>query len=189
MAEKTLRKPVSNFFIKKSIQLNIIGKILLVMLISVLVMTVLLAWIYNAKSQAGSFYYMSNNIMEDLKLQSILGLVLPPLFAAQIVSLLIGIGIGLFSSRKVAVPLYKIEKWASALTAGQLKTRLAFREDRQMQDLTRQCNLMAETYRDIFARIDKSVRAIESSSSDDKKVAVEAIKIREILEKVQFGES
>ncbi len=186
MTEKTLRRPVANFFVKKSIQFRIIGEIILVIFISTLLTTLLLAFIYNAKSQAGSFYYMSNNIMEDLRLQSILGLVLPALIAAQIVSLLIAVGVGLFSSRKVAVPLYKIEKWAAQLKSGNLNTRLAFRETREMRDLTDQCNAVADTYRQIFMRVEKAVNGIEAGATDPARIQVEVAALKDILDTFRF---
>jgi methyl-accepting chemotaxis protein len=188
MMEKAVRRPVANFFLKKSIQLAIIGKILFVVLISALLTTLLLAVVYNAKSQAGSFYYMSNNVMEDLKLQSILGLILPALVAAQVATLLVALGIGLFSSRKVAVPLYKIENWAAQLRNGNLNTRLAFRETKEMQDITHLCNGVAETYRDVFSRVDQSLKVIEQAPSEKDSVTFEAMKLRKILEKLQFAQ-
>jgi methyl-accepting chemotaxis protein len=189
MTDKTLRRPFSNFFVKKSMQVSIIARIVLVVLVSTALTTLLLAFIYNAKSQSGSFYYMSDNIMEDLKLHSILGLVLPALISAQVVALLITLGIGLFSSRKIAVPQYKIEKWASQLGEGNLNTRLAFRETREMQELTERCNAVATTYRDIFVEIDRSVGAIEKEPGDSRTVSAEVKKVRTILDKLQYGGS
>jgi methyl-accepting chemotaxis protein len=188
MTDKVARRPVANFFLKKSMQLAIVGKIVFVVLLSALLTTLLLSILYNAKSQAGSFYYMSNNVMEDLKLQSILGLVLPALVAAQTAGVLVALGIGLFSSRIVAVPLYKIEKWAAQLKEGNFNTRLAFRETKEMQDVTDRCNAVTEAFKDILSRVDESVKVIEQVPSQESSVKGEAVKMRRLLDTLQFAE-
>jgi methyl-accepting chemotaxis protein len=186
MSEKNVRRPFSNFFIKKSIQFGIIGKILFVVFLSTALTTLMLAIAYNAKSQGGSFYYMSNNIMEDLELQSILGIILPALISAQMVSLAIGLWIGFFSSRKVAVPIYKIEKWAAQLRNGKLNTHLAFRESQEMKELTIQCNAVADTYKRIFGDINESVEKMQSIPEKPSAVASHLSRIRGILDEVDF---
>ncbi|MFP4418400.1 MAG: hypothetical protein ACLFSB_14105 [Chitinispirillaceae bacterium] len=186
MSEQNIRKPISNFFIKRSIQFSIIGKTFLIVLISVLLTTVVLSLVYNAQSQGGSFYYMSNNIMEDLALHSLLGLILPALIVAQTVTILIAIGIGLFSSRKVAVPIYKIEKWASQLKQGKLNTHLAFREQRQMRDLTVQCNAAVDKYCDIFKEIERSINRIENTDDCPQDVQKEIQSIRKTLTTLNY---
>ena len=110
--DKIRRKPVSNFLIKRSLQIGIIFKILFVVAMTGILTTAIVTLVYNSKSQSGTFYYMSNDIMEDLELTSIIQTVLPSLVAAQCVTILIAFAVGLFSSRKIAVPIYKIEKWA-----------------------------------------------------------------------------
>ncbi len=186
MTEQNIRKPFTNFFIKRSIQFAIIGKTFLIVLISVLLTTVILSLVYNAQSQGGSFYYMSNNITDDLALHSILGLILPAIITAQTVTMLIALGIGMFSSRKVAVPIYKIEKWASQLKRGKLNTHLAFREERQMRDLTIQCNAVVDKYRAIFKNIEKSLDQLEERESSPEEVQKELRNIRETLSSLEY---
>lgn len=155
---KNVRRPLGNFFIKRSLQMRIVGRIALVMLLSTILTTVFLATVYNQRSQEGSFYYMSNDIRQDIQLKSLLGIILPSVISAQVVSLLLGIGIGLFSSRKVAVPVYKFEKWANQMRKGNLKTRMEFRETNEMKDLSIECNELAEQLRTSFGRIDEVLR-------------------------------
>lgn len=186
MTEHNIRKPFTNFFIKRSIQFAIIGKTFLIVLISVLLTTVTLSLVYNAQSQGGSFYYMSNNIMEDLALHSILGLLLPALITAQTVTMLIALGIGMFSSRKVAVPIYKIEKWATQLKQGKLNTHLAFREEKEMRDLTVQCNAVVDKYRDIFKEIEHSIDRIEKQDGLPDQTQQEIRSIRGTLSSIDY---
>lgn len=160
MSNKISRRPIRNFFIKRAIQFRIISIILFIVFLTSCITTLILSVIYNAKSQEGNFYYMSNDIMQDLELTSILGIILPALITAQIVSLVIAVAIGMFSSRKAAVPIYKLEKWASQIKKGRLKTHIGFRETKVMKDLTIQCNALADTYKQIFSDIDQSLSNI-----------------------------
>lgn len=187
MPEQNIRKPVKHFFVKKSMQISIILKILSMVILSAVFTTAILAYIYNIKSKGGSFYYMSNNIMEDLQLQSILGIILPAVIAAQIVSLLIVAYIGLFSSRKAAVPVYKIEQWANHLKNGRLNTHLAFRETREMKELTIQCNAVADMFRQTLSDIETSVNVIGAEPGRTVKTDFEIEKIRGILGKYDLG--
>jgi signal transduction histidine kinase len=130
---------------------------------------------------------MSNDIMQDLQLTSILGVVLPALITAQIVTIAVAIVIGLFSSRKAAVPVYKLEKWAMQLKKGKLKTHLGFRETKEMRDLTIQCNALADTYIQIFTDIGESMRIIsEDRVYKSQSVTQEIESIKEILNKLDF---
>jgi len=186
MNEKIHRRPFAHFFVKKSMQIRIIAKILFAIVVSTVITTLILTVIYTMKSQHGSFYYMSNNIMEDLKLHSLLGLVLPALVAAQIAGVLITLAIGFFLSRKIAVPLYKIERWAEQIRQGNLKTSLAFREPEQMQELTDRCNSMAAAYREIFNSIRQSVEVIALKKEEPTAITAETMKLKNILEKIRF---
>jgi len=186
MSDQNIRQPVKNFFIKKSMQIKIIAKILFIILITALFTTVTVSLVYNSKSQSGSFYYMSNDTKQDLELKNILEVILPSVIGAQLITLLIGLGIGLFSSRKIAVPIYKFEKWVSQLKTGNLMTRLEFREKAEMEDLTHECNTLADFYRKKFMEIDAAVTSIEQIPSPHPQLKEKIREIRQTLENVSF---
>lgn len=189
MTGKIQRHPFRNFFLKKSLQFKIISNILFIIFLTSCISTLFLSFVYNAKSQEGNFYYMSNDIMQDLELTSILGIILPALIAAQIVSLVIGVAIGMFSSRKAAVPVYKLEKWASQLKKGRLNTQLGFRENKEMKDLTIQCNALADTFKHIFNDIDTSLATILADRVyKSQVVSQELSNIKERLDKIDYKE-
>ena len=152
-----------------------------------LVTTGVFAVIYNTKAQQGSFYYMSNNEMQNLELTmtSVLGIILPPVIAVEVMAVLIAFGIGLFSSRAVAVPLYKIEKWAIRLKTGKLNTTLAFREEKAMKDLTIQCNAVTDFFRSLCTDIREHVDVITHKPNDVPLVVLRTQRIRELLDKVE----
>ncbi len=186
MAQKNERQPFRHFFIKRSIQLKIIFEILFVVLLSAVITTVALTLVYNSKSHNGSFYYMSNDTREDLELKNILEFVLPSVVGAQVFSIVIGLGIGLFSSRKMAVPIYKFEKWVSQLRNGNLNTKISFRENEEMKDLTAECNALASYYRDVFEKIGTAVDALEKETGTNPEIAEQVKQLRKTLEKVNF---
>jgi methyl-accepting chemotaxis protein len=186
MAEKHSRRRFRNFFIKKSIQLRMTVWIFMTVLAVGLLTTGLLAFIYNTKSQQGSFYYMSNDVMQDLELTSVLGIILPPLIVVEILAVLVAFIIGLVSSRAVAVPLYKIEKWATRLKTGKLNTTLAFREEKVMKDLTIQCNAVTDFFRSLCIDLREHADAIAHKPNDVPVVVLRAQRIRELLDKVEL---
>ena len=186
MEDKRSRRRVKNFFLKKSIQIRMIAGIFFTVLVMGLLTTGLLAVIYNIKSQQGSFYFMSDDVMQDLELTSVLGIILPPIIAVEVIAVLIAFGIGLFSSRAVAVPLYKIEKWAVRLKNGKLNTTLAFREEKMMKDLTIQCNAVTDFYRSLVSDIREHTDAISHKPNDVPVVVLRTQRIRELLDKVEL---
>lgn len=184
--EKINRRPFSNFILKRSIQARITVRIILLVLATSIATSAILGWYYTHKSEAGYYYYMSNDVKQDLELKNILGVILPSLIAAQAVSFIIAFAVGLFSSRKVAVPLYKIERWAQQLSKGNLRTRLMFREKKEMMDIVLACNNVADYYRDIFAEIDNSVRTIDKDIYDSPRVRSNIDAIKSLLGKVSY---
>lgn len=187
MSNKTTRHPFRNFFLKKSMQFRIITTILFIVFLTSCFTTLILSIIYNARFQDGNFYYMSNDIMQDLELKSILTIVIPALITAQLISLIIAIAIGMFSSRKAAVPVYKLEKWAIQLKKGRLNTHLGFRETNDMKDLTIQCNALADTYKQFFSDIDQSLENIVADKVyKSQTVSKEINNIKSILDKLDY---
>jgi hypothetical protein len=174
--------------IKRALQTGIILQILFVTILTSVITSGILALFYNAKSKVGSFYYMSNDVMQDLELTNILGIILPALITAQAVTLIIAFGIGLFSSRRVAVPVYKIEKWAAALREGNLNTRMVFREKEQKmtEDLTRECNAVVEFYSGVFSEIQAATQSMEAEAGSQPAVRKHLDTIRKTLSRVRF---
>jgi methyl-accepting chemotaxis protein len=188
MTQTNVRQPVRHFFIKKTMQLNLILRIFFVVFLSAVIATVTLTILYNSKAHGGSFYYMSNDMRQDLELKNILEFVLPSVIGAQLFSILIGVGIGLFSSRKMAVPIYKFEKWVSQLRIGNLNTKISFREtEDDMEDLTAECNAMAGYYQGVFREITASVDALEKTAAGNTAVMEQVKQMKMALEKVNFG--
>jgi methyl-accepting chemotaxis protein len=185
VTQRIVRQPFKHFFIKKSIQYKIIAEIVFVIASTALLTTATLTFLYNVKAKNGTFYYMSNDTKQDLELKGVLELILPSVVGAQVFSILIGLGIGLFSSRKIAVPIYKFEKWVMQLKNGNLNTKISFRENEEMKDLTVECNALAEYYKNAFLQIEDCLKILEKEPHNPQ-AAEQIQKLGQLLEKINY---
>ena len=162
MTEKFTRKPISNFFIKKSLQIRLIAKIVVAALASTLLTAACLIIVYYLKYQTVVVYQL-DKLTQELSREHIIFLILPTLLMSSIVSLVLSFGVGLYSSRKYAVPIYKLEQWASLLQKGKMSAMLRFREKEEMKELSDKCNLLASELRFRFIDIQKGVELLKQS--------------------------
>lgn len=186
MEGRQTRRKFRNFFIKRSLQFRLIGIIVSIVVVSVFLTTIIIGFFYHTKSKYGSFYYMRNDERVELELINALGIVLPPIIVIEIVTIVTAFIVGLLSSREVAVPIYKIERWAARLKAGKLNTTLAFRENKRMKDLVIQCNGVTDFFRSIFLDIKEQVNVILSKPDDTPVVAAKAQRIKDIIDKIEM---
>ncbi len=168
MSKTYQRRPVKNFLIKKDLQLRFIFKIVISVFITSAITLATLSAVYYYKSGSGYFYFMSNDLAQDLQRQSILATVLPSLVIAEIVSILLGVAIGLASSRKFAVPIYKIETWISNMLSGNLGSKIAFREKEEFRTLTVHCNSLSDYLAEVFKDLEKKLNELDQATMNDK---------------------
>jgi len=159
---KAARKPVGNFFIKKSLQLRLIFNVLAASIVSSIVAAGTLLIVYFYKYDT-TVIYMFNEFNNVLQKESIVRLILPSLVISMAVGLILTFGIGLYASRKYAVPVFKIEQWASQLLNGDLTVTLGFREKEEMKDLSKKCNELGAMFREIMTGIQKDVKVLQNA--------------------------
>lgn len=175
MSSQVSRKPIGNFFIKKSLQLRLIKKIAIAALLSTLASSGSLIFVYYMKYQTVIVYQL-DKVSQDLNREHIIYLILPTLLVSALVSILVSFGIGLYASRKYAVPIYKLEQWATLLLDGKMSALLRFREKEEMKELSDKCNQLATEIRDRFIEIKhladqlKDNPATAKASADLKKI-------------------
>jgi methyl-accepting chemotaxis protein len=157
-----VRRPVGNFFIKKSLQIRLIINVLTVSIVSSIVSagTLLLVYFYKYDTTA---VYTLETISNTIHKEEIVDLILPTLIISSVVGLVLAFGIGLYASRKYAVPIFKIEQWASSLINGKLSTVLRFREKEEMRDLSNKCNELGTMFRETLVGIRRDVKALEDA--------------------------
>jgi len=184
MSSKVSRKPLGNFFIKKSLQLRLIKKIALAALLSTLASSGSLIVVYYLKYQTVIVYQL-DKVSQDLNREHIIYLILPTLLVSALVSILVSFGIGLYASRKYAVPIYKLEQWATLLLNGKLSALLRFREKEEMKELSDKCNQLATGMRERFIEI----KHLAERLKDTPATAPAAAELKKILKDFNLDKS
>jgi methyl-accepting chemotaxis protein len=170
------RRPIKNFFVKKELQLGYIRKIVSIVILTAAISIIVLAGVYYYKSGSGYFYFVSKDLMGDLIRQSILQTILPSLIIAEIISVIMGVLIGLVSSRKFAIPVYKIENWTDELMKGNYKSRIIFREKDEFETLCSRCNSLSERLQSQFTFTQEKLREIKQCERmEDVKIKIKEI--------------
>lgn len=164
MAEKNQtrrkRRPIRNFIILPELQWPYIIRLLAVVnLAGVLMATAICALFYARYHGAvaegpGADDMVSAGLMEALVEENLMDVVVPAFVVADLVSLAIGLGLSLYFSRKISVPIYRIGIWAGEVCKGDLSYRLKFRPGDDLQAMEDACNKVSETY----ARIIEDMR-------------------------------
>ncbi len=161
------RRPVGNFFIKRSLQSRLIYKIVAAVMISTAVCIGTLLLTYYVKYRNVAFYRVILDHNMDIPPRfEISSIILPALLISALVNFVVAIFIGLYASRKYAVPIYKLEQWADLLRKGKMTAQLQFREREEFKDLSTHCNSLAETLREKFIRIKRQVEDAEKDHKD-----------------------
>lgn len=170
MSNKASRKPIGNFFIKKSLQIRLIRKVVIAALLSTIVSYASLILVYYLKYQTVIVYQL-DKLTQELNREHIIFLILPTLLVSATVSLLVSFGIGLYASRKYAVPVYKLEQWVALLCNGKMSAVLRFREKEEMKELSDSCNRLATELRERFVDLHKLARHLKEESPSSETAA------------------
>lgn len=173
MPNSVIRKPVGNFFIKRSLQLGLIVKILAVSIASSILSVCTLLVVYFYKYSTTILYLWNQNTNGLDRKESIMLIILPTLIISAVVCLVLSFGIGLYASRKYAVPVFKIEQWASRLLEGKMTEVLRFRESEEMKELSEKCNELGAMFRETLAAVKVDVKRLKDAGVDNP--AVDAI--------------
>jgi signal transduction histidine kinase len=124
---------------------------------------------------------MDTNEIDKVQL---VNLILPALVISAAVGLIVAFGIGLYASRKYAVPVFKIEQWVSKLQGGDMSAVLRFREREEMKDLSQKCNELGSLICGTLLDIKTKAKAMKAAGVD--KPEVDAIIER--LGQMELGE-
>lgn len=167
MVKVVNRRAIGNFFIKRSIQIRLIKNIVFSGIISTIVSSSSLFFVYYLRYKTVVVYQL-DRITQDLSRESIFNILLPTLAISAIVSIILSLGIGLYSSRKYAVPIYKLEQWVSLLLKGKLSASLQFREKEEMSELSDKCSNLSKELQKTFIRIRSQIERLkeENASSE-----------------------
>lgn len=162
------RHPIRNFIILPELQWPYIIRMLaLVNLAGVLMATTICALFYlryeagpMADSEQG-MEMVNENMMGALVEENLMDVIIPAFVISDVVSLIIGLWIALYFSRKVSVPVYRVRKWAEVITSGDLAYRLKFRPNDDLKMLEDSCNQVSETYSRIIDDLRRQVTEMD----------------------------
>jgi hypothetical protein len=113
-------------------------KIVFTVLSATLISSGSLLLVYYLRYKSVLLYQMDQ--MTNLTKENIIFIILPSLLISALVNLVLAGGIGLYASRKYAVPIYKLEHWARLLREGKITAKIRFREKEEMKELSDYCN-------------------------------------------------
>jgi hypothetical protein len=113
-------------------------KIVFTVLSATLISSGSLLLVYYLRYKSVLLYQMDQ--MTNLTKENIIFIILPSLLISALVNLFLAGGIGLYASRKYAVPIYKLEHWARLLREGKITAKIRFREKEEMKELSDYCN-------------------------------------------------
>ena len=179
MHNKHGRKPISNFFIKKKLQMRMMKKIIFAVIVATLVCVATLLITYLVKYKSAVFYRVTFDMDASIgNRENIISIILPSLIISGIVNIGIGILIGLYASRKYALPIFKLEQWVELLQDGCMTVKLNFREKAEMQELCDECNNLSESLRKKFDTIQTNLLELEKDNQDSEALQ----KIQKVLD-------
>lgn len=167
-ATQAKRHPIRNFIILPDLQWPYIIRMLaLINLAGVLMATTICALFYlryenRPMADSGQGTEMVNEgLMSVLVEENLMDVIIPAFVISDVVSLLIGLVLALYFSRKVSVPIYRVRKWAEVINSGDLAYRLKFRPGDDLKMLEESCNQVGETYSRIIDDLRRQVSELD----------------------------
>ncbi|MFW5959684.1 MAG: hypothetical protein ACOCSE_01035 [Chitinivibrionales bacterium] len=157
MTVKHHRKPVRNFFVIYPFQIRILIVISLIVFMAISLTLISLYFSFQYIVSSGDIYFLASDSGKRLPILNITGIISFGIGLTIFISLIISIIAGLISSRKAAVPIYKMEKWIEAVEEGHLRARMHFREkNTEISELAHRCNNFSHKISDIYVKLRES---------------------------------
>lgn len=141
------RQPLKNFVFFPAIQWPLIAFNVFLVLLGVLGTGGGIIAVYAWKFQDSSVYVLSQSTFVPLEKISIAAVVGPAILGCIIVALGVGVTMALSTSRRVALPIYKVIRWARLSADGDLQVQLGFRTGDRLGELAEACNFLNSSFR------------------------------------------
>jgi methyl-accepting chemotaxis protein len=174
------RKVVGNFFIKRSLQIRFITKVVVAAILATIICSCTLLLVYYLRYNSVLLYQMDQ--MTNLTKENIVFIVLPSLLISSLVNFIGAVVLGLYASRKYAVPIYKLEQWASLIKQGKISALLHFREKEEMKELSDDCNSLTADLRTKFTTIKTQTMLLKEKLNNSEEIR----KIEEVLSTIEL---
>jgi methyl-accepting chemotaxis protein len=149
------RRPIKNFIILPELQWPYIIRILAMVNLSGVLMAVTICVLFYLRYEPGGIAgetvdMVNRNLLGVMIEQSMLDALVPAFIIADLASLVIGLALSLYFSRKISVPIYRVSKWAEVVESGDLSYRMQFRPGDDLQSLEDACNRVSIKYSGII---------------------------------------
>jgi methyl-accepting chemotaxis protein len=173
--EKVRRQRVGTFFIKRSLQLRLIVKIVVAALLATFICSGTLLLVYYIRYDSVLLYQMDASA--NLTKGNIIFIILPTLLISSLVNFIVAVCLGLYASRKYAVPIFKLEQWAGLIRQGKINAQIQFREHHELRELSECCNSLTGELKEKFVVIQNQAKLLKEKMKD----SAELQKIQEVL--------
>jgi nitrogen fixation/metabolism regulation signal transduction histidine kinase len=108
--------------------------------------------------------------LTNLTKENIIFIILPSLLISSFVNFIVAVCLGLYASRKYAVPIYKLEQWAKMIRQGKINAKIQFREREEMKELSDDCNNLTSDLREKFVTIKKQTLLLKDKIKDSPEI-------------------
>ena len=186
MEDSEKRKGVKNFVFLPGVQIPYITGILVLVLCVAVVSSGIVYGSYRIKQSQGYFYYLNTNEDSPIEQRSMIRTVAPSLAVALVLGSLLTVLIALFSSRRIALPIFKVQRWAEELARGNLRARLQFREKQAMRSVSDPCNKAVENLCDTFQNLEAALRTLEEKQKRGEPAGQDIDNIHKIIAGVKY---
>ena len=162
--ERTYKRKVLNFSVNRAMQLRMIGKLICIILVSLLIST-------------GVFYHYANQqitssfLLFHIKARNFLDFLFPVISISFVVSLVVGTIASLFFPKNVAGSLYRIEQDVRRIAEGDLTVKITLRSGDEGGSLAGQLNQMVALFRETIISAQDSLRQAQKICGTDGEVA------------------
>ena len=161
-AKPFTRKPLRNFIFLPKVQWpQIVGNMALAAVTAVGTGIAIL-FLYQWEFGESAIYIMDKtSTLRPLDRRGLLDLLLPAVGATTLMGMFLGWLMAFGASRRIALPIYKIQQWARRVASGDLHVQVGFRKADHLDELASACN-------EALGKVREDFLEIQSIISDEK---------------------
>lgn len=160
-AQRTYKRKLLNFSIKRDMQLRMIGKICLLLFISLLLSSLIFYYFANQEVTASyqTFHIKARNFLDFL---------LPAVISSFLLSLALGVFASLFFPKTIVGGVYRIEQDLKKIREqGDLTLQIQLRDGDQVSSLAEEINAMLSDLQSRVYRLNLSFSVLEQYIDDE----------------------
>jgi signal transduction histidine kinase len=155
--------------------IRLIIKIVFAVIVATIICSCTLLLVYYLRYNSVLLYQMDQ--LTNLTKENIIFIILPSLLISSLVNFVMAVCLGLYASRKYAVPIYKLEQWARLIRQGKIAAQIRFREREEMKELSDDCNALTSDLRAKFSTIKEQAALLKKKIKDSPELG----RIEEVL--------